>query len=351
MSEAEPFALACPVPIQHYPRVLLAHGGGGKLMHDLLSKLILPAFQNPLSASQHDASVFPAEAQRLALTTDSYVVKPLFFPGGDLGSLAVHGTINDLAMTGARPLYLTAAFIIEEGLEMETLWKIVCSMKKAAEAARVQIITGDTKVVDKGKGDGLFINTAGVGVIEHALEISPRSIRSGDAVLVNGDLGRHGMAVMAKREGLEFESTIDSDSAPLADLVLALLNAGMEVHCLRDITRGGLTSIGNELAEAAGVSIRLEESRIPVREDVRAACEILGLDPLQVACEGRLVLFVPEAQAERALEIMRRHPLGLGSCTIGQVMPKATAPLLLKSTLGATRILDTPSGEQLPRIC
>jgi hydrogenase expression/formation protein HypE len=345
------FAPACPLPLEHYPRVLLAHGGGGKLMHDLLSKVILPAFENPLAAAQHDASVFNVGQQRLAFTTDSYVVKPLFFPGGDLGSLAVHGTVNDLAMAGARPLYLSAAFIIEEGLEMETLWKLVSSMQRAAGNARVQIITGDTKVVDKGKGDGLFINTAGIGVVEHALEIAPRRVAPGDAILVSGDLGRHGMAVMAKREGLEFESAIESDSAPLAEVVLDLLQQGIQLHCLRDITRGGLTSIANEIAQTAGVSLLLEEKAIPVREDVRAACEILGLDPLQVACEGRFVVFLPEKEAEPALQIIRAHAVGQGACRIGQVMAQTTAPVLLKSTLGATRILDLPSGEQLPRIC
>jgi hydrogenase expression/formation protein HypE len=345
------FTAACPLPIENYPLVLLAHGGGGKLMHQLLGKVILPAFQGPLSAPQHDASVFAVGGQRLAFTTDSYVVKPLFFPGGDLGSLAVHGTVNDLAMAGARPLYLSAAFIIEEGLEMNTLWSIVCSMQQAAQKAGVQIITGDTKVVDRGKGDRLFINTAGVGVVEHSLNIAPQSVMAGDVILVNGDLGRHGMAVMAKREGLEFESAIESDSAPVADLVLELIRAGIEIHCLRDLTRGGLTSVLNEIAEAARLTLMVEEKLIPVREDVRAACEILGLDPFQVACEGRFAAFVPEQSAQPALEIMRRHPLGTGACRIGQAAPQGAARALLKSTIGAQRILDMPSGEQLPRIC
>ena len=267
MSATPNFTPSCPFPIQDYPHVLLAHGGGGKLMHQLIGKLFLPAFRNPLLEPQHDASVFDIAGQRLAFTTDSYVVRPLFFPGGDLGSLAVHGTVNDLAMAGARPLYLSAGFIIEEGLPMETLWKI--------------------------------------GILEHSLQITPRSVQPGDAILVNGDVGRHGMAIMAVREGLSFESAIESDSAPLAEPVLQLLRAGVEIHCLRDLTRGGLTSVLNEIAEAANLAIHIEEKLIPVREDVRAACEILGLDPLQVACEGRFAAFVPEWEADRALEIMR----------------------------------------------
>ncbi len=331
--------------------MLLAHGGGGKLMHQLLGKMILPAFQNPLLEPQHDASVFEVGGRRLAFTTDSFVVHPLFFPGGDLGSLSIHGTVNDLAMAGARPLYLSAAFIIEEGLPMEMLWKIVQSMQQAAQAAGVQIVTGDTKVVDKGKGDGLFINTAGVGLIEHPLKITPQSVQPGDAILVNGDLGRHGMAVMAVREGLQFESAIRSDSAPLADVVLQLLSAGVEIHCLRDLTRGGLTSVLNEIAAAANLTLWVEETSIPVRDDVRAACEILGLDPFQVACEGRFAAFVPERDAARALEILRRHPSSANPAAIGQVTPTRTAQVLLKSAIGARRILDMGSGEQLPRIC
>jgi hydrogenase expression/formation protein HypE len=345
------FQPACPIPLQDYPRVLLAHGGGGRLMHQLIGKMFLPAFGNPLLDAQHDSSVFRPPGPRLAFTTDSYVVRPLFFPGGDVGSLAVHGTVNDLAMSGARPLYLSAGFIIEEGLPMETLWRIVSSMRQAAERAGVRIITGDTKVVDKGKGDGLFLNTAGLGVVEHALEIGPQSVRPGDAILVSGDLGRHGMAIMAVREGLEFESAIESDSAPLAAPVLDLLRRGIDVHCLRDLTRGGLTSVLNEIAEAAGLTAAVEESRIPVREDVRAACEMLGLDPLQVACEGRLAAFLPERDADRALEILRAHEVAAGACRIGTVTERRGAAVLLQSAIGAQRILDLPSGEQLPRIC
>ncbi len=329
----------------------MAHGGGGKLMHQLIGKMFVPAFANPLSEAQHDSSVFELGGQRVAFTTDSFVVRPLFFPGGDLGSLAVHGTVNDLAMSGARPLYLSAAFIIEEGLPMETLWRIVSSMKRAAEAAGVQVVTGDTKVVDKGKGDGLFINTAGLGVLEHALKIVPRSVRPGDAILVNGDVGRHGMAIMAVREGLEFESAIESDSAPLARAVLDLLDAGIEIHCLRDLTRGGLTSVLNEIAESAGLTLQVEERLIPVREDVRAACEILGLDPFHVACEGRFAVFLPQGEVERALGILRGQKGGESACQVGQVTEPQSHPVLLKSTIGTQRILDMASGEQLPRIC
>jgi hydrogenase expression/formation protein HypE len=350
-ASAPAFAPSCPIPTQDYPNVLLAHGGGGKLMHQLIGKMFVPAFRNSLLESQHDASVFEVGNQRLAFTTDSYVVRPLFFPGGDLGSLAVHGTVNDLAMAGARPLYLSAAFIIEEGLPMDTLWKIVSSMQRAAENDGVQVITGDTKVVDKGKGDNLFINTAGVGVVEHSLKIAPKSVKAGDAILVNGDLGRHGMAIMAVREGLEFESAIESDSAPVAAPVLELLKAGIDVHCLRDLTRGGLTSVLNEIAESSNLVPLVEEKLIPVREDVRAACEILGLDPFQVACEGRFAAYVPESQAERALSILRAHPGSAGACRIGKVTDQRGAKVLLKSTIGATRILDMASGEQLPRIC
>ena len=292
MSEQPDFTPACPIPITQYPHVLMAHGGGGKLMHQLIGKMFLAAFANPLLEMQHDSTVVEWTGKKLAFTTDSYVVRPIFFPGGDIGSMAVHGTVNDLAMSGARPLYLSNAFILEEGLPMETLWRVVCSMRDAAQRCGVQIITGDTKVVDKGKGDGLFINTAGIGVIEHGQTIAPQNVRPGDVVLVSGDLGRHGMAIMAVREGLEFESQIESDSAPVAGLVMELLKAGIEIHCLRDLTRGGLASALNEIAEAAGVKIAIEEKSVPVREDVHAACEMLGLDPLHVACEGRFAAFI-----------------------------------------------------------
>jgi len=345
------FNASCPLPIQQYPHVLMAHGGGGKLMHQLLESVFGKAFSNPILDTRHDSAQFNVPPGKLAMTTDSYVVRPLFFPGGDIGSMAVHGTVNDLAMSGARPLYLSCAFIIEEGLPMETLWRVVCSMRDAAKLCGVQIITGDTKVVDKGKGDGLFINTTGLGVMEHARRISPQDVQPGDAVLISGDLGRHGMAIMAEREGLQFESTIESDSAPVHEPVLELFQEGIEVHCLRDLTRGGLASALNEIAEAAGVKIAVTQTAIPVREDVHAACEMLGLDPLHVANEGRLVAFVAARDAERALQILRRHRVSAGAVLIGQVVERAAPLVTIKSAIGASRILDMPSGEQLPRIC
>jgi hydrogenase expression/formation protein HypE len=362
MSESKDFHLSCPIPIQLYPHVLMAHGGGGKLMHQLISQMFLPAFEVPKSM-QHDAAVFELVTRnqesglpKLAFTTDSYVVKPLIFPGGDIGSLAVYGTVNDLAMAGARPLYLSASFILEEGLSMSTLWQIVQSMQEAARIANVQIVTGDTKVVDKGKGDGIFINTAGIGMVEHNLAIAPQSIREGDAVLLNGDIGRHGIAIMAVREGLEFETTIQSDTAPLAELILELLAVGIEIHMLRDLTRGGLASALNEIALEVDIGIAIDENLIPVREDVQGACEILGFDPIYVANEGRFVAFVPQAQAEKALQIMRSHCADRNShhiyaCQIGNAIDSPNSLVTMSSKIGATRIIDMLSGEQLPRIC
>jgi hydrogenase expression/formation protein HypE len=340
------FAASCPVPISEYPHVLLAHGSGGKLMHQLLEKLILPAFDNPLLKTRHDGAIFSTGNTKLAFTTDSYVVHPLFFPGGDIGTLAVNGTVNDLAMCGARPLFLSAGFILEEGLPIDSLWRIIQSMQQAAQMAGVQIVTGDTKVVDKGKGDGIFINTAGVGLIEHNLTIAPSSVRPGDAILLNGDIGRHGMAIMAAREGLAFESEIESDCAPLAATVLSLLDAGIEVHCLRDLTRGGLASGLVEIATSAQLHLHIHETDIPVNEDVRGACEILGLDPLYVANEGRFIAFVPADQAEAAQIIM-----GEDAKLIGTVQDDAPGMVTMRSSIGANRIVDMLSGEQLPRIC
>lgn len=342
---------SCPIPIQQYPHVLMAHGGGGRLMHQLLEHVFGKAFSNPILDSRHDSAQFVVPPGKLAMTTDSYVVRPIFFPGGDIGSMAIHGTVNDLAMSGARPLFLSCGFIIEEGLPMETLWRVVTSMRDTAQRCAVQIVTGDTKVVDKGKGDGLFINTTGIGVIEHSLHIAPTCVQPGDAVIVSGDLGRHGMAIMAVREGLQFESGIESDSAAVHESVLALLKEGIEIHCLRDLTRGGLASALNEIAEAAGVRVAVEEGLIPVREDVHAACEMLGLDPLHVANEGRYVAFVASQDAERAREILRQQDVSGGATTIGTVTDRTGPLVVLKSRIGASRILDMPSGEQLPRIC
>lgn len=343
------FNLTCPLPITDYPNVLLGHGSGGKLMHTLIEKLIVPAFANPLLDTRHDGAVFQVGdtgSPRLAFTTDTYVVHPLFFPGGDIGTLAVNGTINDLAMCGALPLFLSAGFVLEEGLPMETLWRIVQSMRTAADAAGLQIVTGDTKVVDKGKGDGIFINTAGIGVVEHNRNIRPSAVRPGDVILINGDVGRHGMAIMAVREGLEFESTIESDCAPLADPIRRLLEAGVEVHCLRDLTRGGLTSALVEIAEAANLHVHIREIAVPVRGDVRAACEILGLDPLYVANEGRFIAIVPAHEAARTQQL-----IGTDAVMIGSVDDSPAGMVTAESTIGTTRILTMLSGEQLPRIC
>jgi len=348
----ESFQLSCPLPIQDYPSIQLAHGGGGRLMHQLIQRVFRAAFDNPILAQGHDAAVvdWPSPS-RLAFTTDSFVVHPLFFPGGDIGSLAVHGTVNDLAMSGARPLYLSVGFILEEGFPMADLWRIVCSMAEAARAVGVHIVTGDTKVVDRGKGDGVYINTAGVGEVVAAEPIGPLSIAPGDVILLSGDVGRHGMAIMAAREGLAFESTIESDSAPLVGPVLALLEAGIRVHCLRDLTRGGLATALVELASHCGLRFEIEEARIPVRPDVHAACEILGLDPLYVACEGRFVAFVHPDDASRALDVLRAHPVSAEAVAIGHVSAVRDGRVVLRSLIGAERLLTMLSGEQLPRIC
>jgi len=345
------FNPACPVPLQQYPTVLLAHGGGGRLMHNLLEQVFLPAFGNPLLNCRHDGAVFEADAPRWAFTTDSYVVRPLFFPGGDIGTLAVNGTVNDLAMCGARPLYLSAGFILEEGLPLDTLRRVTESMRAAAAAAGVQIVTGDTKVVDRGKGDGLYINTAGLGRVEHDGTIGPSSVRPGDAILVNGDLGRHGVAILAVREGLAFESSIRSDCAPLVSPVMELLKAGIRVHCLRDLTRGGLAAALVEVAEAAGLTARVEEAAVPISEPVRGACEMLGLDPLYVANEGRFAAWVAAEDAARALDILRRQAPATAPACIGAMETGHGGQVVLRTALGATRLLDLFSGEQLPRIC
>jgi len=320
-------------------------------MQQLIEKMFVSVFGSAVDGPMHDAAVFKSSGKRLAMTTDSFVVHPLFFPGGDIGSLAVHGTVNDLAMSGARPLYLSVGFIIEEGLPMEMLYRIVLSMQQAAEKSKVKIITGDTKVVDKGKGDGVFINTTGIGVLEHDLEILPQKIQAGDSILLNGDIARHGMAVMAVREGLSFESHIESDAAPLAEIVQELIKAGIPIHCLRDATRGGLASVLNELAQAADVGIMIEEKAIPLHEDVHSACEILGLDPLYVANEGKFVAFIPQKQIQQALSIIKKHPQGKEAGIIGKVTAENNKQVLMNNAIGAMRIIDMISGEQLPRIC
>lgn len=351
-AENKGLPLSCPIPSAETPQVLLAHGGGGKLTHNLIEKLFLPLFQNPLIETRHDGAVFSINGAKLALSTDSYVIRPLFFPGGDIGTLAVNGTVNDLAMCGAKPLFLSAGFILEEGFPMETLQEIVQSMRNAADIADVKIITGDTKVVDKGKGDGIFINTTGVGVIENNLNINPSAVAVGDVVLLSGDVGRHGIAIMALREGLSFESTIESDCAPLAGISLELIENDIQIHCMRDLTRGGLASALNEIAETAQVHVEIQEEKIPVHDHVRGACEILGLDPVYVANEGRFIAFVDSKDAARALLIMQSHPLGVSSCIIGEVTGTQKPGLVtMRTTIGTSRIVDMLSGEQLPRIC
>jgi hydrogenase expression/formation protein HypE len=351
VAEVKSFQLQCPTPLNDSERVQLAHGGGGRRMHELLEGLLLPSFKNDLLLERHDGATLNIAGARLAFTTDSYVVKPLFFPGGDIGTLAINGTVNDLAMCGARPLYLSSAFILEEGFPMESLRRVVESMRITAVEAKVQLVTGDTKVVDKGKGDGIFVNTAGIGVVEHSLTIAPSSVRVGDVILLSGDLGRHGIAIMAMREGLSFETTIESDCAPLWEPVAALLKAGIEVHCLRDLTRGGLSSGLIEIAETAQVRISIDEMLVPVREDVAGACEILGLDPLYLANEGRFIAIVPEHATASALEILNSHAVSSEAVRIGQVLEKPAGLVTMKSRLGTERILDMLSGEQLPRIC
>jgi len=361
------FNLSCPISRVADDRIVLAHGGGGRLTHQLIEKIFMPAFGNPLLEQRHDGAVLPINGSRLAFTTDSFVVRPLIFPGGTIGDLAIYGTVNDLAMCGARPLYLSAGFILEEGLEMNTLRTVVTSMQKAAAQAGVQLVTGDTKVVDKGKGDGIFINTSGIGLIETnertpgladvarhgttAAEIGPASVQPGDAVLVSGDLGRHGIAILSVREGLEFESPILSDTASVWPAVEALLKAGIEIHCLRDLTRGGLATTLNEIASDRDICIKLEETLIPVQETVQSACEILGLDPLYVANEGRFAVFVPDKQADAALGVMKKVEVSQGSVRIGSVEQRPGRTVVLQSRIGGNRVVDMLSGEQLPRIC
>jgi hydrogenase expression/formation protein HypE len=342
---------SCPVSASPRDTIALAHGGGGRMMHDLLERLIVPAFRNPSLETRHDAAVLELGAARLAFTTDSYVVSPYVFPGGDIGALAVYGTVNDLAMAGAKPLCLSAALILEEGWPMVALEAVVASMARAAREAHVDIVTGDTKVVDRGKGDGIFVNTSGVGVLEHSQKIGPARVQKDDVVILSGDIGRHGIAIMAAREGLAFETTIESDTAPVWPLVHALLSAGVEIHCLRDLTRGGLASALVEIAEAAGVSIEIDERHVPVGAEVRGACEILGFDPLYVANEGRFIAFLPADDAERAHAALRACPLAAEAAVIGKVSRTRPGTVSAKTALGTTRFVDMFSGEQLPRIC
>ena len=344
--------LNCPLPINDYDTVTIAHGGGGKLMNNLIDKLFMYYLSNNYINNKHDGAIFLTEGKKLAFSTDSYVVNPVFFPGGNIGELAVYGTVNDLSMCGAKPLYLSLGLIIEEGFLIKNLEKIIISIKKACEKTGVKIITGDTKVVDKGKGDGIFINTAGIGIVRDDVNISPSRIEEGDVILLNGDIGRHGIAIMTTRENLDIDSTIESDCAPLNSVVQKLIEAGIEIHCLRDLTRGGLGSALNEIASQAQFEIEIEEKSINVIEEVKGVCEILGFDPVHVANEGRFIAIVKNKDAEKTLGILRKEKEGEYSSVLGTVKGKKKNGLVaLKSLMGASRILDMISGEQLPRIC
>lgn len=343
--------LSCPTPMPVRDTVVLGHGSGGKLSAELIRDVFLPSLTNPILARLNDQAIVKIGTERLAFTTDSFVVKPLFFPGGDIGCLAVHGTVNDLAMGGATPLYLSAAFIIEEGFPIEQLRRVVESMHRAATAAGVDVITGDTKVVERGKGDGLFITTTGIGVVPEGVNISADRARPGDKVLLSGNVGDHGIAILAQREGLEFESEIQSDSAPLNSLVAEMLKISRDIHCMRDPTRGGVSSALNEIAQQSQVGIEIEESALPVRDEVRGACELLGLDPLYVANEGKLIAIVPAAIADEVLPVMRAHPLGSATRIIGTVNKQQAGLVRMRTPFGTTRIVDMLAGDQLPRIC
>ena len=345
---------ACPVPLPAKDKILLGHGSGGRLSADLMRQVFLPAFDNAILGKLNDQAILEVRGVRLAFTTDSFVVKPLFFPGGDIGSLAVHGTVNDLAVGGAKPLFLSVAFIIEEGLPLETLKRVVASLDRAAAEAGVEVVTGDTKVVERGSGDELFINTSGIGLVPEGLNLSAERARPGDRVLLSGSIGEHGIAIIAQREGLEFESQVKSDSAPLHGLVAAMLAASPSrdsIRCMRDPTRGGLSSTLNEIAAQSRVGVLLEEQSISVREEVKGACELLGFDPLYVANEGKLVAIVEAGAAERILAAMRAHPLGREAQVIGTVRDGLPGIVSMRMALGTTRIVDMLSGDQLPRIC
>lgn len=342
---------ACPTPLSRYERILLGHGSGGRLTGELLRDVFLPAFASPVLAALEDQATVAVPGSRIAITTDSFVVRPLFFPGGDIGSLAVNGSVNDLAVGGARPLFLAAAFILEEGLPVADLRRVVESMRRACDEAEVALVTGDTKVVDHGKGDGIFITTTAVGVVPDSRSLSISSARPGDAIVVSGTLGDHGIAILSVREGIEFETPLASDCAPLTGLAAAVLKASGNVRCMRDPTRGGLSSALNELATASDVGVELDEAAVPLKAEVRSACEMLGLDPLYVACEGRLVAAVAPEDKACVLEAMWAHPLGRDAAVVGRVVADHPGLVTVRSLVGGERVLPLLSGEQLPRIC
>ncbi|MDJ0513446.1 MAG: hydrogenase expression/formation protein HypE [Methyloceanibacter sp.] len=349
MNETKALEIACPLPLNDHRHIKLAHGGGGRMMQQLIEDVFVAAFDNPVLRGGHDGAVLEFPHGRSVLTTDSYVVRPLFFPGGDIGALAVNGTVNDLTMCGAEPLFLTASFILEEGLETEKLWRVVKSMRSAADAAGVSIVTGDTKVVERGHGDGMYINTSGVGRINHDTRVGPKRIAAGDVILVSGDIGRHGMAVMGEREGLAFTTPIESDCMPLWSTVHAMLSAGIDIHCMRDATRGGLCAVLNELARGSSLQFDVDERDIPISESVRGACEVLGLDATHVACEGRFVAIVPRGDEERALYVLKSQ--NESASMIGRVLDGEPGLVTIRTPIGGRRILDMPAGELLPRIC
>ena len=341
----------CPVPLRDNPTIVMGHGGGGAMSAELVEHLFLPAYGAAADASLGDSAVVDLAGGRLAFSTDSYVVKPMSFPGGSIGDLAVNGTVNDLAMSGAQPLVLSTAFILEEGTALAEIGRVAEAIGRAASVAGVRLVTGDTKVVDAGHGDGVYVNTAGIGVVAEGVTIGPEQARPGDAVIVSGDIGVHGVAVMSCREGLEFGTLVESDTAPLNGLVAAMLETGAEVHVLRDPTRGGLAASLNEIARAAGVGVDLVERDLPIPQPVSDACGLLGLDPLYVANEGKLVAFVPADDAERVLEAMRRHEHGKGAVVVGECVDAHPGMVAARTGLGGTRVVDLPLGEQLPRIC
>jgi len=343
---------SCPLPLADYPTIVMGHGGGGKLGNELVEHLFLPAFRNPALENLGDAAVLEAAGARLALSTDSFVVQPLFFPGGSIGELAVNGTVNDLAVSGADPKFLSASFILEEGFPLAQLAAIVDAMAKAAATAGVKIVTGDTKVVERGHGDGCYINTAGVGMLRAGIAVGPHRAQPGDVVIVSGYIGDHGMAIMSVREGLQFESQIRSDCAALNGMIADVLHAaGGAVHAMRDPTRGGLASTLNEIAQASDVGVVIDEGKLPVRFEVQSACELLGLDPVYVANEGKAVFFVAPDAANRVLEVLQAHPLGRQAASIGHVTAEHKRMLVARTAMGANRVIPTMIGEQLPRIC
>lgn len=341
----------CPTPLRDTPTIVMGHGGGGAMSGELVEHLFVPAFGAAAAAELGDSAVLSVAGSRLAFSTDSFVVKPMFFPGGSIGDLAVNGTVNDLAMSGATPMFLSTAFILEEGTELAEIGRVATALGRAAQEAGVRLVTGDTKVVDSGSGDGVYVNTAGIGVVPDGVDIHPRRATVGDAVLVSGDIGVHGVAVMSCREGLEFGTTVESDTAPLNGLVADMLSTGADLHVLRDPTRGGVSATLNEIARLSGVGIELVERDLPIPQSVRDACGLLGLDPLQVANEGKLLAFVPADRADEVLAVMRRHPLGGSATRIGTCVAEHPRMVVARTGLGGTRVVDMPIGEQLPRIC